>query len=467
MTVFTTPQSTQQKFHGNDKLLAGMVLGVLTFWLFYQSMFNVVPSIQKDLQMSDTSLSAVISLGSLFSGCFIILMGGLADRFGRVRFTYIGFILNIMACLVLYFSNSAITFGLGRILQGLSAACIMPATLSIIKNYYHGASRQRAFSFWSIGSFGGSGLSSFVGGAIATSMGWKSIFLLSMGISVLGMLLVKGTPESKSNEMSVSRYDYVGLFSCVLGLLALNLLITKGFKLGLMHSFTLGMFFGVVVMAIVFFRTEFRLKNQAFLDFSLFKNRGYNGACLSNFLLNYMAGTIIIVNTYLQKGHGLTAFQAGLKSLGYVATVMVMIRISEKLLQRFGYRTPMWLGTAITAFGALGLSMTFVSHETYMLTVVISFAVFGFGLGCYSTPAADCAMVNVPLDKAGVAAGVFKMASALGASFGIASGVTIFSAFKDFGIHVAAQSALLVMVVFGVLATISVLILIPKKVSDV
>lgn len=449
-------------FRGNDKLLIGMVLGVLTFWLFYQSMFNVVPSIQKDLNMTDSSLNAVISLGSLFSGCFIILMGGLADRFGRVKFTYIGFVLNIIACLVLYFSVDAVSFGVGRVLQGLAAACIMPATLSLIKNYYHGADRQRAFSFWSIGSFGGSGLSSFVGGAIATGFGWKSIFLLSIAISVVGMMLIKGTPESKSSEVAKG-YDYVGLFSCVLGLLGLNLLITKGFKLGLTHSFSLSMLALAVVMGVVFFVTQNRKKHEAFLDFSLFNNRAYSGACLSNFLLNCMAGTIIIINTYLQKGHGLTAFQAGVKSLGYVAMVMLMIRFSEKLLQKFGYKTPMWLGTLITALGALGLSMTFVSHEVYMWWVFVSFAVFGFGLGCYSTPAADCAMVNVPLDKAGVGAGVFKMASALGASFGIATGATIFSTFKDAGVHLAAQYALWTMVAFGILATLVVLGFIPKK----
>lgn len=113
--------------------------------------------------MPDTSLNAVISLGSLFSGCFIVLMCGLADKFGRVRLTYIGFTLNIITCLPLYFAQGAVSFGLGRVFQGLASACIMPATLSIIKTYYHGTARQRAFSFWAIGSFGGSGLSSFVG----------------------------------------------------------------------------------------------------------------------------------------------------------------------------------------------------------------------------------------------------------------------------------------------------------------
>ena len=137
-------QTAPDSFQGNDRLLAGMVLGVLTFWLFYQAVFNVAPDIQRTLAIPDTSLNAVISLGSLFSGCFIVLMGGLADKFGRVRLTYIGFCLNIIACLLLYFGQNVVTFGFGRIFQGLASACIMPATLSIIKNYYHGAARQAA-----------------------------------------------------------------------------------------------------------------------------------------------------------------------------------------------------------------------------------------------------------------------------------------------------------------------------------
>lgn len=455
-------QTQIQSFQGNDRLLAGMVLGVLTFWLFYQSMFNVAPDIQRDLNMPDTSLNAVISLGSLFSGCFIVLMGGFADKFGRVRMTYIGFALNILACVVLYFSSGMVGFGVGRVLQGLASACIMPATLSLIKHYYHGPQRQRAFSFWAIGSFGGSGLSSLVGGVIATYLGWKSIFLLSIAVSVIGMLLIAGTPESKAGGQKHSKYDYVGLFSCVFGLLALNLLITKGFKLGIAHPFTLSMLAAFLFLASLFFHTELRLKTAAFLDFSLFQNRGYSGACLSNFLLNCTAGTIFIVNTYLQKGHGLTPFKAGLKSLGYVAAVLVMIRMSEKLLQRFGYKKPMLAGVLITSCGILGLSLTMTPGDVYMIQVVAAFALFGFGLGCYSTPSADCAMINVPMEKAGVAAGVYKMASALGASFGIAAGATVFSLFQHAGVHNAAQIALSLMLCLGILSMLSIVWLIPN-----
>lgn len=462
-TDIMTNNQTGTEFQGNDRLLFGMVLGVLTFWLFYQAVFNVAPDIQRSIGMPDSSLNAVISLGSLFSGCFIVLMGGLADKFGRVRLTYIGFILNITACLFLYFAQGAVTFGIGRVFQGLSSACIMPATLSIIKNYYHGAARQRAFSFWSIGSFGGSGLSSFVGGTIATYLGWQSIFLLSIAISAAGMLMIRGTPESRSHETAANRYDYIGLFSCVLGLLALNLMITKGFRMGLTHPFTLAMLAGFAVMAAVFFVTEIRQKDQAFLDFSLFDNRGYNGACLSNFLLNCTAGTIFIVNTYLQKGRGLTPFQAGLKSLGYLAMVILMIRLSEKLLRKFGYRKPMFGGVLLTCAGIFGLSMTAVPHDIYMIQVFVSFAVFGFGLGCYATPSADCAMVNAPMEKAGVAAGVYKMASALGASFGIATGATVFSTLNPNGVHQAAQTALWIMLCLGLLSAASIALLVPNE----
>lgn len=278
------------------------------------------------------------------------------------------------------------------------------------------------------------------------------------------MWLIKGTSETKSSAKSTTSYDYVGLFSCVIGLLALNLLITKGIKLGFSDPFTLSMLALFVVMALAFFSTEIRHKQAAFLDFSLFKNKGYSSAYLSNFLINYTAGTILIVNTYLQKGHGLTPYEAGLKSLGYLATVLIMIRISEKLLRKFGYRKPMMAGILINALGILGLSYTSVSHDVYMVQVIVS---FGFGLGCYATPSADCAMVNAPSEKAGVAAGVYKMASALGASFGIATGATVFSLFQANGVHAAAQTALLVMFYLSILSFLSIVLFVPKGAAKI
>lgn len=156
---------------GTNKLITGIVFGVITFWLFAQSMVNIVPAVQSDLGVSLSTLNVAISLTALFSGMFIVVAGGLADRIGRKKITYVGLVLSVIGSLFLVLANGAFLLVAGRILQGLSAAAIMPATIALMKEYFEGAERQRALSYWSIGSWGGSGLCSFFGGAIATSHG--------------------------------------------------------------------------------------------------------------------------------------------------------------------------------------------------------------------------------------------------------------------------------------------------------
>ncbi len=150
-------------YAGNDRLLAGIVMSVLTFWLFAQSVINVVPAMQNSLDIALETLTLAVSLSALFSGCFVVACGGFADKFGRMRLTMIGLILSMIGSGLLFISWEPVLFLLGRAIQGLSAACIMPATLALIKTWYEGKARQRAISFWVIGSWGGSGLSSFVG----------------------------------------------------------------------------------------------------------------------------------------------------------------------------------------------------------------------------------------------------------------------------------------------------------------
>ncbi|MGO4092364.1 MFS transporter, partial [Staphylococcus aureus] len=106
--------------------------------------------------------------------------GGLADKIGRVKMTNIGLLLSIIGSALIIITNLPALLILGRVIQGVSAACIMPSTLAIMKTYYQGAERQRALSYWSIGSWGGSGICSLFGGAVATTMGWRWIFIFSI-----------------------------------------------------------------------------------------------------------------------------------------------------------------------------------------------------------------------------------------------------------------------------------------------
>lgn len=156
--------ANETNYVGTNKMIIGIVFGVITFWLFAQSVVNVVPMMQSDLGVSTGMINIAISLSALFSGMFIVAAGGLADKLGRKKIAMIGFVLSIIGSLLLVLAQGAIFLVTARIIQGLSAAFIMPSTIALIKAYFDGPDRQRALSYWSIGSWGGSGVASFAGG---------------------------------------------------------------------------------------------------------------------------------------------------------------------------------------------------------------------------------------------------------------------------------------------------------------
>ncbi|HEK6435167.1 TPA: MFS transporter [Staphylococcus aureus] len=379
-----------ETYRGGNKLILGIVLGVITFWLFAQSLVNVVPNLQQSFGADMGTISIAVSLTALFSGMFVVGAGGLADKIGRVKMTNIGLLLSIIGSALIIITNLPALLILGRVIQGVSAACIMPSTLAIMKTYYQGAERQRALSYWSIGSWGGSGICSLFGGAVATTMGWRWIFIFSIIVAVLSMLLIKGTPETKSEITNTHKFD--------------------------------------------------------------------------------VAGTLIVANTFVQQGLGYTALQAGYLSITYLIMVLLMIRVGEKLLQKMGSKRPMLLGTFIVVIGIALISLVFLPGIFYVISCVVGYLCFGLGLGIYATPSTDTAISNAPLDKVGVASGIYKMASSLGGAFGVAiSGAVYVGAVAATSIHTGAMIALWVNVLMGIMAFIAILFAIPnddKRVKD-
>ena len=415
----------EDSYKGNDKLILGLVLGIITYWLFAQALLNTVPAIQQDLGIDVSTIGIGISITALFSGIFVVVAGGFVDRFGAVRLTVIGLILSIVGSMLLILASNTTLFLTARVIQGFSAACVMPATLSIVKAYFEGEARQRALSFWAIGSWGGTGVCSLVGGAIATSLGWKWIFIFSIAVAIISLLLLKGTPETKT-VASGSKFDYVGLVPFVLAMISLNLVITRGDSFGWSSWITMSLIVLFVLSMIFFFINCVKKGEDSFIDFSIFKNRAYSGATLSNFLLNMVAGSLIIINTYLQMARGYSSFQSGLLSIGYLVCILITIRIGEKLIKKIGARKPMMIGPFVTSLGIILMTLTFLDDVPYTIAVIIGFIFFGSGLGLYATPSTDTAVSNSPADKAGVATGIYKMASTLGGSIGIAICASVF-----------------------------------------
>ena len=106
---------SEAQFVGTDRLLAGIVLSVLTFWLFAQSVINVVPAMKSSLDISLETLTLAVSLSALFSGCFVVASGGLADKFGRMRMTTLGLILSIAGSAMLVPGRTRFTGAIGRL----------------------------------------------------------------------------------------------------------------------------------------------------------------------------------------------------------------------------------------------------------------------------------------------------------------------------------------------------------------
>ncbi|WP_414050976.1 MFS transporter [Macrococcus animalis] len=452
----------QTGYRGGNKLILGIVLSVITFWLFAQSLVNVVPNLKDSFNADMGTVSIAVSLTALFSGMFVVGAGGLADKIGRVKMTNIGLILSIVGSLLIIITNFPALLILGRVIQGISAACIMPSTLAIMKAYYEGAERQRALSYWSIGSWGGSGICSLFGGAVATTMGWRWIFIISIIVAIISMLLIKGTPETKSEVTNTSKFDIKGLIILVVMLLSLNILITKGATLGVTSIWFIGLVILVLLSFFLFLKLEKKVDNPL-IDFNLFTNKPYTGATISNFLLNAVAGTLIVANTFVQQGLGYTSLQAGYLSITYLVMVLLMIRVGEKVLQKIGAKKPMLLGTLIVTIGVLLISLTFLPEKIYIVSCVVGYLFFGLGLGLYATPSTDTAISNAPEDKVGVASGIYKMASSLGGAFGVAiSGAIYGIAVASMGVFTGAMIALWANVLMGVMALIAIIFTVPN-----
>ena len=347
-----------------------------------------------------------------------------------------------------------------------------------MKAYFSDKERQRALSFWSIGSWGGSGVCALFGGLVASTIGWRWIFWMSIAVAIASFLLIRGTPESKVETVERKPFDWFGLITFIVAMVAVNVVIGQGSALGWLSPTVLLLTALFIVSAFFFLRTE-SSSASGFVDLTLFRNTTYSGATLSNFLLNGAAGTLLVTLTLVQQEAGLSSLQSGLLTAGYLIAILSTIRVGEKLLQKMGPRKPMLIGCWITAAGILLTTFTFLLARQYLIAAFVGFTLFGIGLGLYATPSTDAALSNVPQDKAGSASGIYKMASSLGSAFGVAISAAIFtglSHLQDLGpiadiamgrtdnvnVRFAASMALIFNVGMVVIAIAAVAMTVPK-----
>lgn len=447
-------------------IIIAIMLSALTYWLFAQSFINIGPLVGQTYHTSPAILNLSISLTSFATGIFMVAAGDIADKIGQLKMTYIGLIVSIIGSILLIISDITALLILGRILQGLSAAILLPSTVGVLNNQFKGDYLRRAISYLMISTVGGIGLAGVIGGFIATNFGWQTNFIISIVIAIIAILLLKGTSEKVRQHRTHHPFDYKGMtvFAVMIG--SFTLLLTQGFEQGWFSTFSyicLGIFF---ISTIIFIIIE-RRHTTPFIDFAVFRNRPFIGAFLNNFVLNSGLGVTVVFFIYAQTHLGLSAAQSGLVTLPYAIVAVAMIRLGEKAILRFGGKLMLIIGPMFPVIGITIISMTQLSASQYVIAVVIGFVICAIGNGLVATPGLTIAIFSMPNEKVGLATGLYKMSGTLGGAFGIALSTTVFSMLQlNYTPSVAATVTFLVSIILMILGSLSAYMIIPKTVKS-
>ncbi|HDG4971901.1 TPA: MFS transporter [Staphylococcus aureus] len=444
-----------------SNIIIAIMLSALTYWLFAQSFINIGPLVGQTYQTSPAVLNLSISLTSFATGIFMVAAGDIADKIGQLRMTYMGLIISMFASLLLIISDITALLIIGRILQGLSAAILLPSTVGVLNNQFKGDHLRRAIS-----TVGGIGLAGVIGGLIATNFGWQTNFIISIVIAFIAILLLKGTPEKVSQHSHRHPFDYKGMsiFAVMIG--SFTLLLTQGFEQGWFSTFSFICLSIFIITTLIFIIIE-RRHEVPFIDFSVLRNRPFIGAFLNNFVLNSGLGVTVVFFIYAQTHLGLSAAQSGLVTLPYAIVAVAMIRLGEKATLRFGGKLMLIIGPLFPVIGITIISMTSLQPSQYIIAVVIGFVICAIGNGLVATPGLTIAIFSMPNEKVGLATGLYKMSGTLGGAFGIALSTTVFSMLQlNYAPSVAATVTFIVSIVLMILGSLSAYMIIPKTVKS-
>ncbi|UVI90311.1 MFS transporter [Staphylococcus aureus] len=449
-----------------SNIIIAIMLSALTYWLFAQSFINIGPLVGQTYQTSPAVLNLSISLTSFATGIFMVAAGDIADKIGQLRMTYMGLIISMFASLLLIISDITALLIIGRILQGLSAAILLPSTVGVLNNQFKGDQLRRAISYLMISTVGGIGLAGVIGGLIATNFGWQTNFIISIVIAFIAILLLKGTPEKVSQHSHRHPFDYKGMsiFAVMIG--SFTLLLTQGFEQGWFSTFSFICLSIFIITTLIFIIIE-RRHEVPFIDFSVLRNRPFIGAFLNNFVLNSGLGVTVVFFIYAQTHLGLSAAQSGLVTLPYAIVAVAMIRLGEKATLRFGGKLMLIIGPLFPVIGITIISMTSLQPSQYIIAVVIGFVICAIGNGLVATPGLTIAIFSMPNEKVGLATGLYKMSGTLGGAFGIALSTTVFSMLQlNYAPSVAATVTFIVSIVLMMLGSLSAYMIIPKTVKS-
>src|SRR5262245_18059751 len=398
-------------------------LAAVAFGLFMIMLDNTIvnvalPSIQLSLDLKISELEWVVTGYALTFGAHMLTGGKLADLFGRRFIFVVGLFIFTLSSLACGLAGGAGLLIAARVVQGVGAALMNPATLSIITVTFPPRQRGMAIGIWAGVSALALAIGPLLGGLLTEDVGWSWIFFINLPVGVAGVLAARIFIDESRDTSREQRLDLPGLVTSAVGLFALTygLIETNDHAWGSARVLTL---LAVAVVALgLFVLVELRQRNPM-LDMLLFRDPTFSGAITVMFLTGLaMFGIFFYNSLYLLRVRGYGAIKTGATFLPLTVLIILVAPAAGRLTDRIG---PRWLmgggmtllSTSLLLFGTLGT-------DSSWWDIVPGLVVGGLGMGITMAPTTAAAMASVPVDKAGVGSAVINSMRQVGGSLGIA-----------------------------------------------
>jgi EmrB/QacA subfamily drug resistance transporter len=398
--------------------LAAVGVGLFMLMLDNTVVNVALPSIERDLGARLSELEWIVTGYALTFAALMLTGGKLADLLGRRLIFVAGlavFTASSLACALA--PNPEFLIG-ARVVQGLGAALMNPATLSIIAATFPPRERGAAIGIWAGVSATALAIGPFVGGVLTEHVSWSAIFFVNVpigGIAIVASLLLIDESRDTSEEQ---RLDLPGLATATLGLFALTYGLIEANIYGWGFGRILGAFAVAVVALGAFVVLEAR-QRRPMLDLTLFRSPTFTGANLVVLLVTLaLFGVLFYLSLYMQNVLGYSPMEAGAAFLPLTLLIIVIAPIAGRRSDRVGSRWLLTVGTVAVAGQLFYLSRVGVDTSYWMLLPGLMLG--GVGIACVMSPATAAALSGVPVDKAGVGSAVVNTSRQLGGSIGIA-----------------------------------------------
>jgi EmrB/QacA subfamily drug resistance transporter len=408
------------------KWLALGLLSVVQFMVVLDiAIVNVaLPSIQADLGFSQENLQWVISAYALVFGGFLLLGGRAADLLGRRRVFLAGVVVFTLASLFSGLAWSESSLIAARAVQGLGAAIITPAALSILSTTFsEGRERNIALGVW--GAVGGFGAAAGVllGGILTDALSWEWIFFVNVPVGVLAFVLAPVLLD-ESRDARVKRFDAVGAMLVTGGLSSLVYAITQAGQDGWLAGRTIGFFTASLVMLVGFVGWELR-HPEPLMRFGILRTRTVAGANVAGFILGTALFSMFLMLTlYMQQVLGYSAMKTGVAYLAVAGTAILWSAVAAQLVTRIGVKPVLVAGMSFLTAGLVYFTQVSVGGS-YLTDLLPGFLVIGVGIGFSFVPISIAALAGVQPAEAGLASGLINTSQQIGGALGIAALSTI------------------------------------------